>query len=485
MSTSEPPKVLLVEDTPSLAVVYLSHLKKAGMPATHVETGKEAIRQIEQGYYRVVLLDLQLPDMDGFDILKHMGDIGVTASAVVITAHGSINKAVEAMQLGARDFIVKPFNAQRLVTTTRNALDHANLQEVVETFRDDMGRNRFHGFIGRSFAMQAIYRTIDSVAKSRASVFITGESGTGKEVCAEAIHRAGIRRGKAFVPLNCSAIPKDLIESEIFGHLKGAFTGATADREGAAAIANGGTLFLDEICEMDIGLQAKLLRFLQTGQIQRVGSSKLEPVDVRIVCATNRDPWREVSEGRFREDLFYRLHVVPIHLPPLRERNEDVIEIATQFLITFSKEEGKRFQRFAPDVVDSLDAHPWPGNVRELQNAVRNIVVLHDGEDVTLDMLPPNIRGGQPVRRGDPTAMGAPARPMATAAAAPVGAGMARSIAIGRTLREIEKDAIEATVEACNGSIPKAARILGVSPSTIYRKKESWIAEGLGDPSAP
>ncbi len=471
--------VLLVEDTPAMAEAYLSILRKGGLEADLVETGEAALEALAHGSYRVVLLDIELPGIDGFAVLRQMRDSGTTATAIVITVHGSVSKAVEAMRLGARDFIVKPFTGQRLLTTTRNMLDHATLRETVETLRDDFGRDRYYGFIGRSLAMQAVYRTIDSVARSRAGVFITGESGTGKEVCAQAIHRAGPRRDGPFVPLNCGAIPKDLIESEMFGHLKGAFTGATSDRVGAAALADGGTLFLDEICEMDIALQAKLLRFLQSGQIQRVGSPKLEPVDVRIVCATNRDPWYEVSEGRFREDLFYRLHVVPIHLPPLRDRDEDVLDIATDLLRRYSAEEGRSFDRFAPAAADVLMAHPWPGNVRELQNVVRQIVVLHDSEEVTPEMLPPPLG-----RASDPTPSAAPPPGRAPPLSAPppdpgAGAASATQIAIGRPLREIEKEAIEGTIRLCGGNIPRAARMLGISPSTIYRKKEAWLAEGL------
>ena len=266
--------------------------------------------------------------------------------------------------------------------------------------------------------------------------------------------------------MNCAAIPRDLIESELFGHLKGAFTGALADRDGAVTTADGGTLFLDEICEMDVALQTKLLRFLQTGQLQRVGSDRLETVDVRVICATNRDPKEEVRAGRFREDLFFRLYVVPIHLPPLRERQDDVLEIAETLLSDYGREEGKTFTGFSPEAIEALMAYPWPGNVRELQNTIRNIVVLSDGPEVTLDMLPPGTTAGMPAD--------SPARAIPHTRQRPEAAAGAPAVALGRELWEIEKDAIEGTIALCGGSIPKAARLLGISTSTIYRKRQAW-----------
>ncbi|MEM8686362.1 MAG: sigma-54 dependent transcriptional regulator, partial [Pseudomonadota bacterium] len=312
--------VLLVEDAVSLAVVYKDWLERAGFSVDHVETGKAALEALAQGRHRAMLLDLNLPDMSGMDILNRVSEQQISITVVVVTSSGSIKTAVDAMRAGAYDFIVKPPAEERMVTTIRNACEREQLHQAIAEIRNDFNDGNFHGFIGKAPTMLAVFKMIENVARSKATVFITGESGTGKEVCAEAIHTAGPRAGRPFVPLNCAAIPRDLIESEIFGHVKGAFTGATGDREGAAAAANGGTLFLDEICEMDIELQTKLLRFLQTGTVQRVGSDSVTTVDVRVVCATNKDPLEEVEQGRFREDLYYRLHVLPIHLPPLRER---------------------------------------------------------------------------------------------------------------------------------------------------------------------
>ncbi|WP_407690280.1 sigma-54 interaction domain-containing protein [Salinivibrio siamensis] len=324
--------------------------------------------------------------------------------------------------------------------------------------------------------MQAVYRVIESAAPSKATVFITGESGTGKEVCAEAIHAASTRSNKPIIALNCAAIPKDLIESELFGHVKGAFTGAASEREGAAEMANGGTLFLDEICEMDMDLQSKLLRFIQTGSFQKVGSSQVKSVDVRFVCATNRDPWLQVQQGKFREDLYYRLHVIPLELPPLRERGDDVIAIANALLALFSAEEGKDFCRFSDEVTTQLLRYDWPGNVRQLQNVIRNIVVLHNGEEVSKEMLPSpvaRVSGAEIASTGDNTRSEAANSASATHEPVKPASPVVMKADI-EPLWKTEKRAIEVAIDVCNGNIPQAAGLLEVSPSTLYRKLQAW-----------
>ncbi|PWC32303.1 sigma-54 dependent transcriptional regulator [Azospirillum sp. TSO35-2] len=469
---SGPIPVLLIEDTPSLARVYAEFLKKESHTVIAVETGAAALEQLRDGAPKVVLLDLQLPDMNGMEVLKRIAEQALPCAVIVITAHGSVKAAVEAMRYGAYDFLVKPFSADRLVVTVRNAMERLRLAQLVDTFEKDLNRGRYHGFIGSSLAMQAVYRIVDSAASSRATVFITGESGTGKEVCAEAIHRQSQRAARPFIAINCGAIPKDLMESEIFGHMKGSFTGAVSDREGAAARADGGTLFLDEICELAPDLQTKLLRFIQTGTFTPVGGSKLEKVDLRIVCATNRDPLREVEEGRFREDLYYRLHVIPIHLPPLRDREDDVLEIARHYLAEFAKEEKKGFVRFSPETEQALRHYHWPGNVRQLQNVVRIVAVLHDGDTVVPAMLPPPLGTHQP---GTPLAPAAPAADTPSPAPRPPVPLTPEAI---KPLWEVEKDAIEDAIAACDGNIPRAAALLQISASTIYRKRLTWQAEG-------
>ena len=464
--SSNKPRVLIIEDSPALAEVYRSYLRGEPYQVKHVGDGKSGMAELEKDPPEALLLDLKLPDMDGMEILKHIHDRQIPTSVVIITGHASVDVAIDAMRYGAFDFIEKPFSAKRVKVTLRNAVDRQNLNTLVERIRDDFQRDHYHGFIGSSLALQAVYRIIDSAAPSKATVFITGESGSGKEVCAEAIHRQSTRRDKPFIPLNCGAIPRDLMESEIFGHVRGAFTGASRDREGAAEMADGGTLFLDEIGEMDLDLQTKLLRFVQTGTFQRVGSTQLIKVDVRFICATNRDPELEVAEGRFREDLFYRLHVIPIHIPSLRERVDDILMLANHFLRKFAAEEHKAFREFAPEVEAVFMDYEWPGNIRQLQNVLRNVVVLYDAEQVTVDMLPPPLNGI--AKRG--------AAPLATPKLA------ARPAEIGpqgiRPLHVVEKEAIERAIEFCEGNIPRAAALLEVSPSTIYRKRQAWQTEG-------
>jgi len=483
--------VLLIEDTPSLQLVYAAVLRSAGFDVHTAGTAQEGWEVFSTRKPRAVLLDLMLPDRDGLELMRDLLDLQPETCVVVVTANGSINRAVAAMRAGAHEFLVKPFDEGRMLGAVRNALDDAQRRA-----QDGRGRTASKderapaaGFIGSSPQMREIYARIRSVARSMATIFITGESGTGKELCAQAVHDCSARAGGPFVPLNCGAIPSELLESEVFGHLKGSFTGAIADKPGAAAAADGGTLFLDEICEMDLALQTKLLRFLQTSTIQPVGAVQARKVNVRIVCATNRDPVAEVRKGRFREDLFYRLHVVPIHLPPLRERGDDAVEIAERALAHLSKEEGKGFVGLDDDVATLFRRLPWPGTVRQLLNALRNVVVLHDGPRVTRAMLPEGLTlagkppletySTPPLSEQSATDDGAICASSdrwpgsGTASAAPEAALDALA---GHTLAEIERLAIERAIARHGGSVPKAARELAVSPSTLYRKREAWGA---------
>ncbi|PML78932.1 quorum-sensing sigma-54 dependent transcriptional regulator LuxO [Enterovibrio norvegicus] len=469
-------RILMVEDTASVAALYKSYLNPLDVDVEIASTGQQAIEHFAAGHqFALILLDLRLPDISGFEVLaeirKHQPDIPV----VIMTAHGSIDAAVEALRYGASDFLIKPCEADLLRVTVNKALKPKSIVD------GNKPEGAYYGFIGRSVPMQAVYRVIDSAAPSKATVFITGESGTGKEVCAEAIHAASTRAKHPFVAINCAAIPKDLIESELFGHVKGAFTGAAAEREGAAEMADGGTLFLDEICEMDLDLQSKLLRFIQTGTFQKVGSSKVKQVDVRFICATNRDPWKEVVAGNFREDLYYRLHVIPLSLPPLRERGADVVEIAQSLLVMFAMEEGKDFREFNDEVTQRLLTYDWPGNVRQLQNVIRNTVVLHNAREVTEEMLPPplsNVSGvkiASPFVRSNATSTIAPAHDnnVAVNSALLLKQGPVTKADI-EPLWLTEKRAIQIAIDACDGNIPQAAGLLEVSPSTIYRKLQSW-----------
>ncbi|WP_117233326.1 quorum-sensing sigma-54 dependent transcriptional regulator LuxO [Vibrio maerlii] len=449
--------LLMVEDTASVAALYRSYLTPLGIDINIVGTGKDALVSLAERTPDLILLDLRLPDMTGMDVLYSVKRDYPDVPVIFMTAHGSIDTAVEAMRHGAQDFLIKPCEADRLRVTVNNAIHKAT------KFRNDTllrGKHIYQGFIGSSQTMQSVYSTIDSAAGSKASIFITGESGTGKEVCAEAVHAASKRGDKPFIAINCAAIPKDLIESELFGHVKGAFTGAASDRKGAAELADGGTLFLDELCEMDLELQTKLLRFIQTGTFQKVGSSKMKSVDVRFVCATNRDPWEEVQNGRFREDLYYRLYVIPLHLPPLRERGEDVIEIAYSLLGFMSVEEGKDFVRLSPEVTRIFSQYEWPGNVRQLQNVLRNVVVLNQGKEIQVGMLPPPLNNPEILQQAKQQAVKGDISSLTESDILPLWIS--------------EKTTIEQAIDICDGNIPKAARLLDVSPSTIYRKLQAW-----------
>jgi len=491
-------RVLIVEDTPTQAEVARALLRDLGHEIRVAETGAAAVAEALAWRPDAILMDIELPDFSGFEAMRRLRAEGLETAIIVVTAHGSVNHAVEAMREGAVDFILKPFAKARLTVTLQNALEKRALVTELAEVRAQLSRDRFFGFIGASAAMQAVYRTIESVAASRANVFITGESGTGKELAAEAVHKASPRAAKPFVALNCGAIPRDLLESEIFGHVKGAFTGATDTRLGAARIADGGTLFLDEIGEMPLDMQVKLLRFVQTGAFQPVGASKAERVDVRLVSATNRDPWAEVEAGRFREDLYYRLYVVPLEMPPLRDRGADILLIARHFLASFAREERKAFRGFAPEAERALMAYPWPGNVRQLQNVIRNIVVLQDGARVERAMLPPMLlrlgaaRG--PVERPvfeapapvapapvTPGPNAGPTREPAPAALPPLSPEPIHVLEPAppsfEPLAVVERRYIVAALDHTAQDVPRAAALLGINPSTIYRKLQAWKTE--------
>ena len=453
--SSAPAPVLVVEPSPQLQARCRSILAAAGHPVTVAGNTAEGIAAFRRHRPGIVLLDLALPDGDGMALMGMILAETTDTFVLAMTANGTVPRAVQAMRAGAHDVLVKPFGEERLLSAVKAASD----EMASGGRRDGPARRKAEPhlsdrsvFIGSSGAMEHIHRILGQSARSMATVFITGESGTGKELAALAVHSRSARAGGPFIALNCGAIPPDLLESEVFGHMKGSFTGAISDKPGAAAAADGGTLFLDEICEMALPLQTKLLRFLQTSTIQPVGATRPRRVDVRIICATNRDPLEQVRQGLFREDLYYRLYVVPVHMPPLRDRGTDVAEIAEAALARFSAEEGKDFTGLAPETRAFLQAYPWPGNVRQLLNVMRNVVVLNDGGLVTPAMLPAGLAA-------DTLPQGAAAPP------APVP---------GMTLAQIERQAIEAAIVRNGGSVTLAARELDVSPSTLYRKLEAW-----------
>jgi two-component system repressor protein LuxO len=407
-----------------------------------------------------IVLSLDL-ESEGLRVIERIRALS-RAPLIVLSSSGSVSMAVEAMRRGADDFLIKPVTPEVLARRVFARLS-SEAPRPARVAGPRTAEADFEGFIGGADVMRAVYAQIERVATSRAPVFVTGESGTGKEVAAEAVHRRSRRAQAPFIAINCAAIPHELMESEIFGHVRGAFTGASGDRAGAAEIADGGTLFLDEICEMDPALQAKLLRLIQTGELRRVGDSRARAVDVRFICATNREPQAELAAGRFRDDLYYRLNVLPIALPSLRQRTGDVIRLARAFLARFSSEEGRAFEGLAPEAELRLALYSWPGNVRELQNVLRRIVVLNDARFITADMLPVEITGPKSAARHMPLMQ-------------PVTRQREQRRLAIEPLWVQEQRIIEEAIAACEGNTARAAAALGISPSTIYRKRQGWAA---------
>ncbi len=463
-SRAAPAFILLIEDIRSLQLIYRSVLQGAGYQVRLASSATEGMAAFAATSASVVLLDLGLPDRDGLLLMQEMLTLRPEARIIVITANGSINKAVEAMRAGAHEFLVKPFDEGHLLSAVSNAVNLAQAAKAPGRVSASpaAAAQSARVFLGSSDVMGRVHAKITSVANSMATVFITGESGTGKELCALAVHGSSARAKGPFIALNCGAIPHDLLESEVFGHVKGSFTGAIADRPGAAKAADGGTLFLDEICEMAPALQTKLLRFLQTSTVLPVGATKPQKVDVRIICATNRDPLEAVRRGHLREDLYYRLFVVPIHLPPLRERGNDVVEIASAALKQFAEEEGRAFDGLSPEVAELFRRLPWPGNVRQVLNVIRNVVVLNEGGLVTEAMLPEDLASAGTPR---PSHVQVPFQDSLESGIEGL---------LGRPLAEVERIIVTATLARHGGSVPKAARVLELSPSTLYRKLEGW-----------
>ena len=449
-------KVLIVEDSPSLARTYEGFLQHAGYHAEIAQTAAAAREKLSAQTPDLVLLDLQLPDGNGIEILEAAQDRPDAPPVVVITANASMNAAIEAMRAGALDFLAKPFDKARLLVTVEGALERASLRKIISKRTIETPTAQGGRFIGESRVMHTVYQTVEAVSSSDASVFITGESGTGKELAALSIHESSRRAEKTFHAVNCGAIPENLMESELFGYVKGAFTGATTDRDGAAAIADGGTLFLDELAEMPMPLQTKLLRFIQLGTYQKVGETKTRKADIRFVSATNKSPLEAIRKGELREDLYYRLNVIPIEMPPLRERGDDIALIAESFMRAYAQEEGKAFATLADDARAALQAYDWPGNVRQLQNVIRNAVVLQDGEALTAQMLPRTLMQASGT---DPHAAPRPLKQPANEVL---------------PLAIVERQAIEAALEATGGNVQRAARLLEIDPSTIHRRRKNW-----------
>jgi two-component system, NtrC family, response regulator HydG len=442
-------KVLLVDDDGHLCRAAAKILADDGCDVTGAASGREAIESLKAKQFALIIMDLRLPDYDGIALLKQARELQPETEVVMVTGHGSVEKAVEAMRLGAYDFIQKPLDSTALLKTVAKALEKQRLASENRQLRHQLQQRRgVEALIGDSPAIQALKQLIRQIAPTDINVLIQGESGTGKEIVAEALHNISDRRDRPFLKICCAAIPETLLESELFGHERGAFTGAASTKPGKFEQASGGTLLLDEIAEMSSQLQAKLLRVLQDGRLQRLGGTREIQCDVRLLCATHTDIPTAIAEGKFRHDLYYRINTMQLVLPPLRERQEDIALLAGYFLRKFAVEMSKPVRAITPEAMDQLRAHSWPGNVRELEHAMQRAVAVVSGETITHFIFAPGVSGS-------------------TAAALPDGSSV--SIPIGSTLDEATKQLVLATIENCGGNKLKAARILGISQRTMYR----------------
>ena len=473
--------VLVVDDDPTQRRLVQAVLEREGYAVVHAESGGEAIDRLTKGGGAdVVLLDMVMPGMSGLEALAEIRTAGVTTPVIVLTANGGIETVVKAMQAGAQDFFIKPASPERILVGIRNALQMTQLTAEVGRLKKHVsGRTRFEDLVGDSQPMKLVKAFGARAAKSSIPVLITGESGVGKEVIARALHGASDRAGKPFVAVNCGALPANLIESILFGHEKGAFTGATDKHPGKFAEANGGTLFLDEIGELPLDMQVKLLRALQEGEIDPVGAKRSVKVDVRIVSATNRDPAQQVKDGLFREDLYYRLNVFPIEAPALRERREDIPALIDHFIARFNVEEGKRVIAASAETLALLTAFDWPGNVRQLENSVYRAIVLADAPYLQPHDFPAISGVAMPFAPTEPAAD--KAETGAYADLAPLPDQPIRILDDRghlRTLDDIERDLIQHAIEVYAGHMSEIARRLGIGRSTLYRKVREQGLEG-------
>lgn len=440
--------ILIVDDEKNIRSGLEMAFEDEGYTVLTAANGKEAWNEINRNSVDLVITDLRMPEMDGYELLKRITSSYPTLPVIVLTGHGTIETAVETMRDGAIDFFTKPVDIDKLLLVVRKTITASSLAEQNRKLAEEIDKLKkqqgYGRIIGKSGKISELMQTINQVASTRATVLVTGESGTGKELVADAIEALSDRHGKPFVKVHCASLSSSLLEDELFGHEKGAFTGAIAQKKGRFELADTGTLFLDEIGEIDAATQVKLLRVLQERQFERVGGEKTITVDVRVICATNRDLQEEVKAGRFREDLYYRLNVVHITVPPLRERKEDIELLSQDFLKTFNSEDGRKIEGFTPQARKALYSYSWPGNVRELRNSIEAAVVLCRGRMIDVDDLPSQIKE----------------KAIESSVTLP----------LPITLDEAEKRLIEDTISYCNGNKTKAAELLGIGRKTLHRK---------------
>jgi two-component system response regulator PilR (NtrC family) len=455
-------RVLVVDDERSMRELLEIVLKREGYEVLVAGSGADAVRVLERQRVDLLISDLRMPDMSGVDVLRAGKQLDPELSAIVVTAFASTDTAVEAMRLGACDYLTKPFDVDELKILVRQTLERGRLRQENVLLKRALGEaHAFSNIIGRSPKMLAVFRLIETIAPTTSTVLVTGESGTGKELAARAIHFNSLRRDKPFVALNCGALPETLLESELFGHMRGAFTGAAVNKKGLLEAAQQGTVFLDEISEMSPLMQVKLLRALQERRFRRVGGTEEIEADIRIIAATNRDLPKEIQAGRFREDLFYRINVIPVHLPPLRERGEDIGMLAEHFVGRFAKQMGKKVTGISRVAIEFVEAYAWPGNIRELENAMERAVALEQTPTVLPDSLPEHVRFGDRL----PLTL---VSPVASALDLPES-----GFVLERHVARIERDYIAEALRRCNGVRTKAADLLGMTFRSFryYAKK--------------
>jgi len=447
-------RVLIVDDDEKMRTILQKVLQRQGYDVTLAHNGQNAIHLLQKTGFDLVLSDIRMPGMDGLELLRQVREISTDTTVIMMTAFGSVDSAVEAMKQGAYDYINKPFKMDEVLICLSRAVEEKRLRYELISMREALeARYGFENIVGKSKPMQDMFDLIRRVAHTSATILIHGASGTGKELVAQAIHYNSPRKGNSFVPINCGAIPEDLLESELFGHVKGAFTGASGDKLGLFSEADEGTLFLDEISELSLAMQAKLLRVLQEKEVRRVGDTRSVSIDVRVIVASNKNLDVLVKTGLFREDLFYRLNVIPIVLPELRRRTEDIPLLVDHFLKKYADEAGS-LKRISRDALAALMQYPWPGNVRELENAIERTAILCAQEEIGLEDLPRELYSSE-------------------------GLSLSRAMQEGATLEELEKEYILRVLENEQGNQTKASEILGIDRRTLYRKLQRY--EGDSD----
>lgn len=446
-------KILVVDDDDSGREALSTLLRLSGYDVTSAETGESALDLIDCQQYQVIVSDLFLPDKNGFDILQSVRKVSPVSEVIVVTGHASAQSAVRAMKEGAFDYITKPIDFDELKIVVLKALEKQKLMSENKYLRRQLqGRFEFNNIIGNSPAMSLVFERMSRIVKTDSAVLVSGESGTGKELVARALHYNGIRRERPFVAVNCSAIPEALLESELFGHVRGAFTGAIKDKPGKFEAANHGTIFLDEIGTLPLHLQAKLLRVLQEHEVERVGSNKTVKLHVRVISATNADLENMVKRGAFREDLYYRLNVIPLHLPPLRERQQDIMHLTAFFLEKQCRLMGRAPCSISKQAFEALERYSWPGNVRELENLIERMIVLTDAAVITLDDVPATIVGEK--TGGDVCCVKMPSG----------------GVDLVATISRIEHTLISEALESAGGVKARAAALLGINRTTLVEK---------------